>query len=112
LNAVYDGYSYMPLHLSYTQTIPFSHTWNYEPATFNHWVPNFGLFSKQYMNSQFKRSHNQDLKYSSFKKDHGPPHSHYAQLWDPIEKNEYLLKQGVDIDALRNVHSQQRIATV
>ena len=48
LNAIYDGYSYMPLLLSHSNMIGLSHLWDYEPATNNHWVPSYGLFAKWY----------------------------------------------------------------
>jgi hypothetical protein len=45
-----------------------------------------------------KANYNQGEKYSSFKKDHGPPHGHFNQQFDPLDKNEYLLGKGVDIE--------------
>ena len=44
--------------------------------------------------------------YTSFKKNHGPPHSHYPQQFDPLEHNEYLANKGIDVEALRNAHSK------
>jgi len=46
LNGVYDGYSYMPFYLSHSNASCFQHLWDYEPASKNHWVPNYGLFSR------------------------------------------------------------------
>lgn len=48
LNGVYDGYSYMPFYLSHSNANCFQHTWGYEPAPKNHWVPSYGLFSQRY----------------------------------------------------------------
>lgn len=45
LNGVYDGYTYMPFYLSHSHATCFQHTWDYEPAAKNHWVPNYGLFA-------------------------------------------------------------------
>ena len=45
--------------------------------------------------------------YTGIHKDHGPPHRHFNATYDPIDKNEYLLERGVDIEALRNVHAKQ-----
>lgn len=39
LNGVYDGYSYMPFYMSHSHASNFQHTWNYEAAPKNHWVP-------------------------------------------------------------------------
>ena len=42
--------------------------------------------------------------YSSFKKNNGPPHTNWNASFDPIECNEYLLRTGVDIEALRSTY--------
>ena len=39
LNAVYDGYSYMPFYMSHSHASCFQHTWDFEAAPKNHWVP-------------------------------------------------------------------------
>jgi hypothetical protein len=36
--------------------------------------------------------------YSSFKKSHGPPYEHFNNSYDPLDKNEYLLRRGVDVE--------------
>jgi len=48
--------------------------------------------------------------YAGLKKNNGPPHKHYNAVYDPIDKNEYLLKKGVDTEALRNVHKKAVVA--
>ena len=78
----------------------FSHLWDFEPTSNNHWVPNYGLFSQLYFSQQLKSNFKEGKKYNSFNKDHGPPHWKISARYDPIEKNEYLLGKGVDIDAL------------
>lgn len=40
-------------------------------------------------------------KFCSFKKTVGPPHYQFSASYDPLEKNEYLLTQDVDIQALK-----------
>ena len=40
-------------------------------------------------------------KFSNFKKTHGPPYYSFDKEWDPLDKNEYLLSKGVDIEALK-----------
>jgi hypothetical protein len=47
-----------------------------------------------------KANYKEGKKYNSFNKDHGPPHWRISARYDPIEKNEYLLSKGVDIEAL------------
>jgi hypothetical protein len=109
LNGIYDGYSYMPFYLSHSNASCFQHLYDYEPASKNHWVPNYGLFSRQYFKYQMKSNYGQGEKYSSFKKDHGPPYGHFSQQFDPIDKNEYLLEKGVDIEQLKNAHPKREI---
>jgi hypothetical protein len=104
LNGIYDGYSYMPFYLSHSNANCFQHLYDYEPAPRNHWLPNYGLFSQMYFSKQMKDSLNAGKAYSSFKKNNGPPHTNWNASFDPIENNEYLLRTGVDVEALRNVH--------
>lgn len=109
LSAVYDGYTYLPFMLSHSNMTTFQHLWDYEPAPLNHWVPNYGQFSQQYFYYSIKGNMKETEKYSSFKKTHGPPHYHYSATYDPLDKNEYLLSKGVDIDALKARNTGQKL---
>ena len=40
-------------------------------------------------------------KFASFKKNPGPPYYWFSKEWDPLDKNEYLISKGVDVDALK-----------
>ena len=53
----------------------------------------------------------QGQAYSSFKKTHGPPHEHFNASYDPLEANEYLIKKGVDVEELRNIHKKGTMQT-
>jgi len=53
----------------------------------------------------------QGVKYTSFKQTHGPPYEHFNPNYDPLEANEYLLDKGVDVDALRNIHTKGEVST-
>jgi hypothetical protein len=107
LNGIYDGFSYMPFYLSHSNASCFQHYWDYVPATKNHWVPNYGYFSQVYFKNQLKSCLNAGHAYTGLKKDHGPPHKHYNMQFDPLDKNEYLMEKGVDVEALRNVHGRR-----
>ena len=111
LNGVYDGYSYMPFYLSHSNANCFQHTWGYEPAPKNHWVPSYGLFSQRYFQSQMGSNLSAGQKYTSFKKTHGPPYYQFSQEFDPLEHNEYLQERKVNIDALRNIHQKGGVQT-
>jgi len=97
LNAIYDGYSYMPFYLSHSHANSFSHLYDYEPAAWNHWVPSYGLFSKQYFTRQMNSNLSAGVKLGDMKKNNGPPHYSYNAMYDPVDKNEYLLSKGIDL---------------
>jgi len=109
LNAIYNGYTYMPFYLSHSNANCFQHLYDYEPAKNNHWVPNYGLFSQAYFTRQIKQNLALGKAYTSFNKNHGPPHNHYNQQFDPLESNEYLIEKGVDVEALRSIHPPPKI---
>lgn len=44
--------------------------------------------------------------YGSLDKDHGPPHKHYNNSYDPLEHNEYLQAKNVNVEALRSIHKK------
>ena len=106
LNGIYDGYSYMPFYVSHSNMIPFSHLWDYEPCSTNHWVPTYGLFSRLYFTRMMSVNFKEGKKYSDFKKNFGPPNWRYAARYDPIESNEYLQSKSVDIEALKSIHKK------
>lgn len=110
LNGIYNGYSYWPLYLSHSHATNFQHLWDYEAAPKNHWVPNYGLFAKFYFGRQMNSNLAQCQAYTSFKKDHGPPHKHYSASFDPLEHNEYLQAKGVNVELLRNAHGRGGVA--
>jgi len=90
LNGIYDGYSYMPFYLSHSNATTFQHLWDFEPATKNHWVPNYGAFSNFYFKFQMKQNMNAGHAYSGLTKNHGPPYGYFNASYDPLDKNEYL----------------------
>lgn len=106
LNAVYDGYSYMPFYVAHSNMIPFQHLWDYEPTSLNHWVPSYGLFSNLYFKRMMGVNFKEGKKYSDFKKNYGPPNWNYAARFDPLESNEYLQSRSVDVEALKNIHKK------
>lgn len=101
LSAVYDGYSYLPFYLGHSNMSNFQHLWDYEPAPMNHWCPNYGQFSQWYFYMQIKNNAKETEKFASFKKNVGPPYYNFSKQYDPLEKNDYLIQKGVDIDALK-----------
>lgn len=106
LNAIYNGYSHYPFYMSHSHATGMSHLWDYEPAPTNHAVSGYGLFGNAYFRYQMKTNLDAGIAYTSFKKNHGPPHKHYNPTYDPLDHNEYLQAKGVDVEALRNIHKK------
>ena len=109
LNAIYDGYTYWPLYLSHSHATNFQHTWDYEASSKNHWCPGYGLFGNRYFAYQMSANLKVSAAFSGMTKDNGPPHKHFNALYDPLDNNEYLQARGVDVEALRNVHSKKDV---
>lgn len=108
LNAIYDGYTFMPFLLGHSYASNFQHYYDYEPAAMNHWVPHYGIFAKQYFGRIIKSEMQVGEKFSSFKKNNGPPYYHFSQRFDPLEKNEYLLRKNIDLSEVKMFEPKQR----
>ena len=106
LNGIYDGYSFMPFYTSHSTANCFEHLYDFEPAPKNHWVPNYGLLSEFYFKQSIKHNLSAGKNYSSFKKNHGPPHTYFNKQFDPLEANEFLLDRKVDVEKLRLQHQK------
>jgi len=102
VNAVYDGYTFLPMLLGHSYATSFSHTHDYEPTTWNHFVPHHGIFSKVYFGRMLKSQLGSVEKYTSFNKDHGPPYGHFPAEYDALEHNEYLQGRGVTPEQVRH----------
>lgn len=101
LNAIYNGYSYMPLYLGHSYGTSFAHLHDFEPAPMNHWVPHYGVFSNMFFKRFTKDSQKAADKYTSFKKNDGPPHYNFAARYVPVQHNEYLQAKGVKPEEVR-----------
>lgn len=101
LNAIYDGFSFMPLILGMSYSTSFRHLHNFEPHPKNHFIPHYGVFSKFYFGRMLASSKSAAVKFSDFKKNHGPPHFRYSARYDPLENNEYLQSKNIDLSEVR-----------
>lgn len=110
VNAIYDGYTFFPLYLAMTQATSFSHLHNYEPATWNHFVPHHGIFSKQYFGRLHKNMEADAKNYSSYRKNQGPPYWHIANSYDALEHNEYLQRHSIPLESVIHQAAQARLA--
>jgi hypothetical protein len=97
LNGIYDGYTFLPFYLGHSYASSFTHHHDFEPATMNHAVPHYGVFSRWYFGRMIKNGQAQGESYSSFKKHMGPPYKHFNPRYPPVEHNDYLLKKGVSV---------------
>ena len=102
----------MPLYLGHSYATSFQHTYDYEPHWKNHIVPHYGAFSRAYFGRMLKSCAGAVEKYSSFKKNHGPPHYHYNARYDPAEHNSYLQRKGIPASALRQFPPKEVIPHV
>merc|ERR1712160_138108 len=108
-DAIYDGYSYMPLYLGHSYCTAFSHLHDFQPAPRNHMVPHFGIFSRYYFGKQIGSSAKESEAYSDGKKNHGPPNFHYSANYDDLEHSEILAAKGVTPEEVRHPNALNRI---
>jgi hypothetical protein len=111
-NGVYDGYSYWPMLMSYSHAVSFSHLHDYEPHPNNHWQPGFGLLGNRYYHWQANANKKAGGAMMSLDKNHGPPYKHFSQTFDELEHNTYLQAKGVNVDALKSIHSKSKSVAV
>ena len=90
----------------------FQHLWDYEAAPKNDWIPKYGAFSAAYFWQMMTGNMKETEKFASFKKNVGPPHYRFSASYDPLDKNEYLLSKGVDIDALKARNSGKALVEI
>ena len=109
MNAIYDGYTFMPFLLGMQYATIFQHLHDYEAAPKNHWVPHYGVFAGTYFGRMLASGLSVGEKYSSFKKTSGPPNWHYSQRFDELEHNEILQKKKVSLDKVRMFEPKVRI---
>jgi hypothetical protein len=110
LNAIYDGYTYMPFYLGHSYASNFQHYHDYEPHSLNHAVPHYGIFSYWYFGRQIKQQMKMGEKYTSFKKTHGPPYYEFNPRYVPLEHNDYLQRRGIPAHEVRQFEPKVRIA--
>ena len=93
LNAIYNGYTFMPLLLGQTTATSFQHTYGFEPHTKNHMSPHHGIFGRLYFRYLLRNLVGTSSKYAGFKKNYGPPHWQFNPRYDDVEHNEYLQRR-------------------
>lgn len=111
-NAIWDGYTFMPLLTGHSYATSFAHHHDFEPAKMNHWISHYGIFGKIYFNRMLKSNLGAAQKYGSFKKNSGPPHWHYSASYDELEHNQYLQSKGVPLEEVRHPAAQARAAAL
>lgn len=108
-NAVYDGYTWWPLWLGHSYTTSFSHGHDFEPDTWNHWTPHYGVFSRIHFNRMLASTKGEAKKFSAMDKNHGPPAFRYAQEYDSLDHNELLQARGLSSADVRHPDHQARV---
>jgi NADH dehydrogenase FAD-containing subunit len=100
LNAIYNGYTYMPLLLGQKTSTSFQHFFDHEPHKMNHAMPQHGIFGMMHFKYLLRNLVGTSGKYTGFKKNYGPPNWNFNPRYDDVEHNEYLVKKGVDASAV------------
>lgn len=95
LNAIYDGYTYMPLLMGQNTSTSFTHLYDYEPHWKNYMCPPHGIFGRLHFKYLTRNLVKVAGKYTGFKKSYGPPHWQYNPRYDETENNEYLQRKGI-----------------
>jgi len=95
LNAIYDGYTYMPILFGQNTATAFQHYYDNEPHAKNYWCPPHGVFGRMYFKYLTRNLVGVAAKYAGFKKNYGPPHWQYNPRYDEVEDNEYLQRKGL-----------------
>lgn len=58
-----------------------------------------------------KSMQGQGEKYSSFKKNHGPPYYQFNPRYMPLEHNDYLQKKGINLSEVRMFEPKSQVDT-
>jgi len=101
LNAIYDGYTWMPLLMGQTTSTSFTHLYDYEPHSLNHIIPHHGIFGRLHFRLMCRNLVSTASKYTGFKKSYGPPYWQYNPRYDEVENNEYLERKKISISSLQ-----------
>ena len=109
-NAIYDGYQYMHLYSGTIYSMGFSHLHDFEPAPTNDSVPHYGVFGWLYGHYAVYDQSSLGASYTSFNKNHGPPHWHYPARYDELEHNEYLQNRQIDVTEVMHPDAVKRQA--
>lgn len=98
----------MPFFMGMRYTSSFAHFHDFEPCAKNHMVPGYGIFGRLYTSKYHYSSASGADAYSGMKKTHGPPHTYFSAIYDPLESNEYLNKKGIPAEEARHPDAQKR----
>jgi hypothetical protein len=109
LNAIYDGYTFMPFYLGHSYASNFQHLHDYEPHSMNHAIPHYGLFSRWYFGRMMKGQMAMGEKFSNFKQSHGPPYYNFNPRYVPLEHNDYLKSRQIPLEEVRMFEPKARI---
>jgi len=109
LNALYDGYTFMPFLLGHSYATSFQHLYDYEPHALNHLIPQYGIFARWYFGRMLKSQMAMGEKFSSFKKTHGPPYYQWNPRYVPLEHNDFLKNKNIPISEVRQFEPHARV---
>lgn len=100
----------MPFWLGHSYASCFQHYHDFEPHARNHWVPHYGVFSRWYFGRIMKSEMQAGEKFSSFKKNPGPPNYQFNPRYMPLEHNDYLQRKNIPLSEVRMFTPKVQIA--
>ena len=110
LNAIYDGYTFMPFLMGHSYATNFQHLYDFEPHALNHMIPQYGLMARWYFGRMMKSQMAMGEKFTSFKKTHGPPYYNWNPRYVPLEHNDYLISRNIPVSEVRMFEPKVRVA--
>jgi hypothetical protein len=87
----------------------FAHKHDFEPDTWNHYIPNVGVLSRYYRFWQQWQFARQAPQYGSHEKDNGPPFGYFPAEYDELEHNEYLQTHQIPLEHVRHPDATRRL---
>ena len=95
MNAIYEGYSAFQVHYSIDRIWIFKHLYNYQPSTFNFYVPRFLGYLAFRLKLSLER--NYLAKIYQQKESFGYPYLQKDRYFRPLNENKFLKKNKISV---------------
>lgn len=95
MKAVYEGYTSWDVIWAMGRSWTFKHTYDYQPTTFNFWVPKFLGYPVYKLKSSLDRQY--FTKIYQLKPNYGYPYLSKDRYFRPIEENKFIKERNISI---------------